>query len=279
MAPPLTGSVIVRSKDRAHVIERALQALRDQTTRPEIIVVDSGSTDGTVEIARRLADRVIEIPPETFSFGGALNTGARAANGEIHFALSSHCAPADDAWIERSLSLYGRADAAGTNGAMAAPGRGLLQGPVFLGYQDHLVNPFWGFSNHASSWRGEAWREHQFDETLVASEDKEWALRVTRAGWTIGYDPALLVTSFHRQQEGARALYDRAAREASALVQAAGLPMQTPGVLARRWWGEFDEVDPRLRRRVRLRADLLRAVELFGQFRGTRRAGRLPGRR
>jgi glycosyltransferase involved in cell wall biosynthesis len=45
----------------------------------EIVVVDSGSTDGTVEISRRWCDRLIEIPAGSFAQGGALDLGAEAA--------------------------------------------------------------------------------------------------------------------------------------------------------------------------------------------------------
>ncbi len=71
------ASVIVRCKDEEKLLERALTSLRRQTVEPEIVVVDSGSTDRSLEIAKRWCDRLVEIPAESFTHGYALNVGAR----------------------------------------------------------------------------------------------------------------------------------------------------------------------------------------------------------
>ena len=73
------ASVIVRAKNEGRNIGRALSLLDAQTVRErlEVIVVDSGSQDDTVAIARAAGARIIEIPPESFTFGGSLNTGCR----------------------------------------------------------------------------------------------------------------------------------------------------------------------------------------------------------
>ena len=113
--PP--ASVIVRTRDAAATVERVFRALRAQTVESEILVVDSGSTDGTLDVARRWCDRLLTLSPSDFSFGRALNVGAAAARAPVHFALSAHCWPERTDWIERSLRHYERADAAGTSGA------------------------------------------------------------------------------------------------------------------------------------------------------------------
>ncbi len=77
----------MRAKDKEQTIERALRGLRAQTVEMEIILVDSGSTDRTVELARPYCDQVITIPAEAFTYGRALNLGAEHASGEVVFAL------------------------------------------------------------------------------------------------------------------------------------------------------------------------------------------------
>ena len=157
------ASVIVRARDEAAGIERALTSLRNQTVPVEILVVDSGSTDGTLEIARRMADRVIEIAPEDFTYGGALNIGAEAAAAPVHFALSAHCSADRADWVERSLAHYEQADVAATCG-IAYAGRKRLAGPLLLRGVEPGGESAWGFSNHACSWRADVWREHRFDD-------------------------------------------------------------------------------------------------------------------
>lgn len=230
----------MRSKNSARTIERTFASLRAQTVRPEIVVVDSGSRDETLEIAARWADRILRIAPADFKYGRALNVGARASEAPVHFALSSHCVATRADWIERSLVLYERGEVAATNGGWEVPGRAPLRnGEVFL--QDHAhagSHPFWGFSNHASSWRASVWREHPFDERLDSAEDKEWALRVTAAGWLIAYEPALLVDQSHAWRS-ARELYGRKKGAVIALHQFAELPRYGVRELAGEWWNDL----------------------------------------
>jgi glycosyltransferase involved in cell wall biosynthesis len=82
-AGALTASVVVRAKDKQATIERTLRAVRDQSVAAQLIVVDSGSTDATVEIARSFGAEVIEIPAAAFSYGGGLNIGTRQATGAL----------------------------------------------------------------------------------------------------------------------------------------------------------------------------------------------------
>ena len=109
-------SVVVRAKNKEQTIEKALRGLRDQTVETEVILVDSGSTDRTVEMARPYCDRVIYIPPGAFTYGRALNLGARHASGEVVFALSAHCVPSSSKWVELALDAYTDDEVAGTWG-------------------------------------------------------------------------------------------------------------------------------------------------------------------
>src|SRR3954469_13362276 len=72
-------SVVIRAKDEADSIGHTLDLLQRQTVECELIVVDSGSTDGTPDIARERGAKLIEISAAGFTFGGSLNTGTEAA--------------------------------------------------------------------------------------------------------------------------------------------------------------------------------------------------------
>jgi rhamnosyltransferase len=240
-APPV--SVIVRARNEAARIERALESVRAQTRPAELIVVDSGSTDGTVEIARRWCDELIELPAGSFTYGRALNIGAARATAPIHVALSAHCVLDRADWLARALVLYERGDVAGVNGMTGlpdgAPAR--CDEPYHQRVQDVLANPGWGFSNHASSWRAEAWERHPFDEELGYAEDKEWAWRVLRAGWTIAFSRELYVDMSHQWRDGFGQLLRRdylSARAIASFVPAAPYRL---GDLRRDWWHELPE--------------------------------------
>lgn len=228
------ASVIVRCRDKESTLGATLRALRSQTVPVEIVVVDSGSVDGTLSIAERYADRVVTLRAEDFTFGRALNLGAAEARAPVHFALSAHCVPAFDDWVERSLAHYERPDVAGAGGAGRSPGGDLLRAPYAATAADPPVDPFWGMSNHGSSWRATVWQQAPFREDLAACEDKEWSWRVLGAGWTIVFDPHLYVPVQHRAAAGIRSLYRRHRMEAAALASLGALPRPGLAELARR---------------------------------------------
>lgn len=259
------ASVIIRTKDSARTLGRVLSLLRAQTVPAEIIVVDSGSIDETLAMAHERADRVIEI--DHFSFGYALNVGAAAARAPIHFALSSHSFPPDDRWIERSLSKYDRPDVAATNGAAVPPGsHDPLMATFYQTLSDARNHPLWGFSNTASSWRAAVWTAFPFDERLPTAEDKEWALRVLAAGWTIAFDSKLSITGVHRRQHGIPHLYRRTRREVETVHSFAPLPSLTLRDFVREWLTDIPPHAPY--RGWRRRLNYFRFTELVGKYQG-----------
>ena len=275
MPPPV--SVIVRAKDEARTIERALASVREQTVPAELIVIDSGSRDGTVQIARRWCDRLIEIAPEDFSYGYALNVAAAEASADVHAALSAHCRLPRPDWIARSLALYDRRDVAATNGALVWPD-GSPAPPGAVRYQrveDVATDPHWGFSNHGSTWRAAAWREHPFDEELVAAEDKEWALRVLRAGWTIAFARELWVDMSHAWRTGPAQIFRRQRKEYRELGRFAPVGAPTLRELGSDWWHDI----PRDRHSALAHRFLnwRRLTELAGKYVGRWEAARLTG--
>ena len=98
-------SVIVPVLNEAAGIAAALRALAPFRQRGvEVIVVDGGSTDATVEIARPFADRVLTAPRGRAS---QMNAGAAAASGDVYLFLHADTALPDDA---DGLLRYGLTD-------------------------------------------------------------------------------------------------------------------------------------------------------------------------
>jgi rhamnosyltransferase len=270
-------SAIVRTKDKAESLPATLRSLRDQTISMEIVVVDSGSTDGTLDIARSQADKVVELPADEFSFGRALNLGATNATGDVHLALSAHLVLPNRDWLARSLEHYANEPDVvatnGLNGETALPDGSPITGPYVQTASDIPLDPYWGYSNTASTWRAETWRAFPFREDLDSCEDKEWSWRVLRSGRKIAYDPALSVDSSHRRNEGSKRLFKRIYREATVLHQIGGVEPWSVGDVAKIWVTRFDHPS-RFPRAVRL-ASPKRNVELLAQFFGGRHGARL----
>jgi rhamnosyltransferase len=242
-----------------------------------VIVVDSGSTDGTLEVAEQWADRVLEIPAGAFSYGGALNVGAEAARARVHAALSAHCVPVSDTWLEDSLRRYERSDVAATNANVADPLGVPIEGTYFQTIEDVVVDPTWGFSNHASTWRADVWADLPFREDLGACEDKEWSWRVLAAGFTIAYAPELAAPMAHRRSAGLKPLYQRITREAEAMVSlGAAEPLSGVGAVTA-WWSSFPA--PSNKPTFVRRASPYRIAELAGAWRGSRLAAPVEGPR
>jgi rSAM/selenodomain-associated transferase 2 len=82
--PPAPVSVIVPVLNEAGVVGRSLRLLRERAPGAEILVVDGGSTDETVQLAESSCDRVLEAARGR---AAQLNAGARAARGDVFWFL------------------------------------------------------------------------------------------------------------------------------------------------------------------------------------------------
>src|SRR5947207_2442385 len=86
--PPPDVSVLVAVYDEEATIEQVLRRVADLPFRPEIVVVDDGSRDGTAEILRRLADEKLPrleviTHPQNRGKGAAIRTAIAASRGSV----------------------------------------------------------------------------------------------------------------------------------------------------------------------------------------------------
>src|SRR4051794_19766312 len=76
--------VVIPTYNRADLLRGCLEHLARQDEPHTVIVVDNGSTDGTVELVReQFADVRLVALSETLGFGPAVNRGVEAGDGEI----------------------------------------------------------------------------------------------------------------------------------------------------------------------------------------------------
>ena len=275
MTGPVLASVIVRAKDEGRNIGRTVALLDAQTVRDrlEVIVVDSGSRDDTVAIARAAGTRIIEIPPESFTFGRALNIGCRAASAEVLIALSAHAYPVDRTWAQRTVEPFADERVACVSGRPTGPAGEPLTGPRLADKEELRANPFWGHSNVSGGFRARLWRERGFREDMPSTEDKEWALYWAERGFVTVIDPTLEVEHSH-DDDTLRQIVRRARREWEGFPMYLDLPRHGARELVREWWTKRDGCRSQLRARLSPR----RLARAIGKYQGLRTT-RLPSAR
>jgi rhamnosyltransferase len=277
-----SASVIIRSQDSARTIGATFESVRRQTVDVELIVIDSGSQDETLALAERYCDKLLRIPASEYMPGLALNRATEAAGGDVVVALSSHCALGRADWIALALAHYEDERVAAASGALtdhhgtplgeplrqwlAAEDRGGGVGAFARRASLDPAYAYWGFSNHAASWRRSVWEQHRFDEGVVTLEDKEWAWRVLANGWTVVFDPALWVEQTHRWQIGAIPYFRRERREQAELARLVDLPSYGAGDAIAEWWRVPADGHGRLFHLLNYR----RAAGLAGKYAGRR---------
>jgi glycosyltransferase involved in cell wall biosynthesis len=103
-------TVAIPVRDGGTLLAGTLRALERQTVPHELLVCDSGSRDGSVELARSHGARVLEIPPASFSHGGTRNLLMGEARGTHVALLTQDAEPADERWLERLLAGFALAE-------------------------------------------------------------------------------------------------------------------------------------------------------------------------
>ena len=189
-------SIIIPTRNEEKIIERTLSALKNTLTIPhEIIVSDGNSTDATVTIAQKYADKVvIQDKQRPKTIGTGRNQGAEVASGEYVVFLDADCTiPEPDAFFARALAYFEKHPR--TVGLCAR----LKVLPEYSTLMDKIVfacvNATYAFFNnvlHIGASGGEFLMIKKtafvkvggFKERLVASEDINLFYTVSRIGRT-----------------------------------------------------------------------------------------------
>jgi len=216
MGLPLVSVVIVTWNRKQDVLE-TLQSIYDQTYHNfEIIVVDNGSTDGTLE-ALRQAFPAVRLVVLDHNMGAAIgrNAGIVVAEGEIVFCLDSDAAPEHNAMT--NLVRRFQAD----------PKIGVLNNKIVNAYTKRIdriagwiytekdkADQDLEFLSYSFSETGCAIRKEVFDKVglfwelvFFGGEGLDFSLRVWDAGYKIVYFPEAVVyhrVSPHMRVAGAR---------------------------------------------------------------------------
>jgi glycosyltransferase involved in cell wall biosynthesis len=94
-------SIIIPTRDAGRDFGHLLRKLKIQKgiRERETIIVDSGSTDGTLLIAREEGAKIVEIPSESFTHSFSRNKGAESATGDYLLFMVQDALPLTDTWL------------------------------------------------------------------------------------------------------------------------------------------------------------------------------------
>ncbi len=216
----MRASIVIPTLNGGAQYVEVLDRLREQEyrPRPEIVIVDSGSTDGSLEVSRRAGAKVISIDKRTFNHGRARNLGIGAASGDVCALLTQDSLPADRSWVEKMVRNYADPRVGGVytrqfpraecdpvmkhqllSWAACRPVR-TVQEPFAPGEWE-TTPPIQRlqrctFDNVASSVRRRTWEEIPFPERRFG-EDVAWGRSVLLGGWAIVYEPEAPVIHSH----------------------------------------------------------------------------------
>ncbi len=176
-------SIIIRSYNEEKHIERLLIGIKQQKIKfHEIILVDSGSTDRTVQIAKKFNITILKIDKKDFTFGRALNIGCKKSKGEILVFVSAHVYPLKNNWLEKLIKPFSNKN------VMVSFGRQIWddetkfsEKQIFKKWfpdKSYSSNDNYFCNNANCSIRRKIWKKYEFDEELTGLEDLDLAKKI-----------------------------------------------------------------------------------------------------
>jgi len=131
----------------AEVIDSVLRQDLPQGCELDFIIIDSGSSDGTVEILEKYAGKISlhQIPNREYSHGGTRDKAARMAKGEYILFLTQDATPVDNRWLINMVEPFFVSDKIGCVFGRQIPRR---NAPPTI--KREILNVFGGFGPHDS---------------------------------------------------------------------------------------------------------------------------------
>jgi len=200
----MNASVIVPVKNGSSSITKTLSALSNQSLKPlEIIVVDDGSTDDTIEKVKQFPS-VKLISQNSMGPASARNNGAQKAKGEFFVFTDADCVPEKN-WLEEMLAPFSDERVAGVQGAYKSDQKELMarftQIEVEHRYQKMLSsNSIDWIGSYSAAYKGKVFLElNGFDKEFrkASGEDPDLSFSIQEHGHKLAFNPKAIVYHTH----------------------------------------------------------------------------------
>ncbi|HEY93262.1 MAG TPA: glycosyltransferase family 2 protein [Dehalococcoidia bacterium] len=214
MAMMIKVSIIIPTKNGADNIGECLRSVFEQDFEEgfEVLVIDSGSTDSTLNIVQRFPIKLFQIKPEEFSHSATRNYGVELAQGEYVVFLTQDATPLNNLWLRRITDNFKDPEVVGVSGRQVPREDAAPMERHWLSYfypSDKRIvcipgksnnvreGYYYFFSDVNSAMRRKMLLEHKFPENIIMAEDKAWCRKVLLAGYTVVYEPEAIVCHSH----------------------------------------------------------------------------------
>ena len=215
----INTSIILLTKNAGKDFGRTLEAIARQKNKDyELIIIDSESNDSTLGVIKQYKQKfdqkkmiLVQILSKEFGHGKTRNLGAKIANGENLVFLTQDAIPTNENWLDELIEPLKEEGVAGVFGRQLAKKDSSITQHFFndMFYPDakkirtltngtkklELEDIF--FSNVNSAIKKSVWKQYQFDEEIIMSEDQKWAKEVLLANYKTAYVPNATVWHSH----------------------------------------------------------------------------------
>jgi rhamnosyltransferase len=200
------ASVTVLTRNPGHRFRATLDAIFRQECSAafEVVMVDSGSTDGTLDLAEEYPVRIHSISPDAFNFGRTRDYVFGLARGEFIVAISQDVVPVGVSWLENLLRPFVEQDIALVQGAEKLPEDRKLFYWEKVGFFNftrecrrwHADHGGVGVSFVNCAIRRSVWQENRLSD-IEMMEDKVFQAMLDARGRRICWQPDALVFHAH----------------------------------------------------------------------------------
>jgi rhamnosyltransferase len=215
-------SIVIPVKNGDCWLDKLFQKLLKQTLvdQTEIIVIDSGSTDNSLEIIKRYPVKLIQIPSAEFNHGETRNVGVREAVGKYIVMTVQDALPVSDLWLQFFLDGFFNNNVVAVCGQQVVPHDKdknpvtwfrPINKPAIISYHFSNSQEFeqltperkkqvCGWDNVTACYRKDILFQIPFRKISFA-EDMQWAKDAIISGYTLVYNGFAQVHHYHQMNK------------------------------------------------------------------------------